>query len=296
MKEKTPLVSVIITTKNEEKNIENCLKSIKSQTYPRKKVEIIVVDNNSTDRTKEIAKRFTDKVYNKGPERSAQRNFGVEKAKGKYILYLDADMTLSKKVVGECIDKCENEDCIALYIPERIVNLSSNQLSNLWNQSFNLCNQNFWTKIRDFERSFYNATCIDCVRFVRRDKFLKIGGFDENLTGPEDWDFDRRIREVGKVNIINSSIYHNEKEFNLRKYLSKKSYYVKSLSQYIQKWGENDLIVKKQLGFWYRFFGVFIKNKKWKKLLRHPLLTLGMYLLRIMVGVKFLSKKGNFNI
>jgi len=40
-------------------------------------IEIIVVDNNSTDRTKEIAARYTEKVYNFGPERSAQRNFGV---------------------------------------------------------------------------------------------------------------------------------------------------------------------------------------------------------------------------
>jgi len=102
-----PIVSVIITTRNEEKNIENCLKSIKEQTYPQEEIEIIVVDNNSTDRTKEIVARYTEnpsgngfafhgvKVYNFGPERSAQRNFGVQEAEGKYILYLDTDMILS---------------------------------------------------------------------------------------------------------------------------------------------------------------------------------------------------------
>ena len=68
-------VSVIVTTKNEEKNIENCLRSIKAQTYPQEKIEIIVVDNNSTDKTKEIGKRYTERVYNFGPERSAQRKF-----------------------------------------------------------------------------------------------------------------------------------------------------------------------------------------------------------------------------
>ncbi|MCD6228212.1 MAG: glycosyltransferase, partial [Candidatus Omnitrophica bacterium] len=45
--EELPEVSVIITTKNEEKNIDNCLKSIITQSYPLKKIEIIVVDNNS---------------------------------------------------------------------------------------------------------------------------------------------------------------------------------------------------------------------------------------------------------
>ena len=78
-----PLVSIIVTTKNEEKNIENCLKSVKNQNYPQNKIEIIVVDNNSIDKTKQIALRYTDKVYNFGPERSAQRNFGVEKSKWK---------------------------------------------------------------------------------------------------------------------------------------------------------------------------------------------------------------------
>jgi len=57
------LVSIIITTKNEEKNIENCLKSIKLQTYSN--IEIIVVDNNSSDQTKEISQKYTDKVLDK---------------------------------------------------------------------------------------------------------------------------------------------------------------------------------------------------------------------------------------
>ncbi len=122
---------------------------------------------------------FDPIYYNFGPERSAQRNFGARQANGKYILYLDADMRLSENVISECVEKCENnENLVALYIPEKIIG------------------NGFWVRIRDFERSFYNATVIDCVRFVRRDKFLEIDGFDEDLAGPEDWDFDRRIRDV----------------------------------------------------------------------------------------------------
>ena len=65
-KSKFPLVSVIITTKNEEKNIKTCLVSIKNQTYQN--IEIIVVDNNSIDSTKKLASEYTKYVYNKGPE------------------------------------------------------------------------------------------------------------------------------------------------------------------------------------------------------------------------------------
>lgn len=147
-----------------------------------------------------------------------------------------------------------------------------------------------WIKVRDFERSFYNATVIDCVRFVRRDKFFELGGFDDNLTGPEDWDFDRRIREVGRVGITDSLIYHNEGQFNLRKYVNKKLYYAQSFDKYLQKWGQDDPIIKKQLGLWYRFVKVFMEHGKWKKLLHAPWLTLSMYFLRSMVGIRFLLK------
>ncbi len=179
------VVSVIVTTKNEEKNIANCLRSIVNSINSINSInplnslnpfiEIIVIDNNSSDNTVKIAKQFTDKVYNKGPERSAQRIFGVEKAKGKYILYFDADMILSENIIEECINKCESKNYIALYIPERIIG------------------QGFWIKVKDFERSFHNATVIDCVRFMREDAAEEIGGFDESFTGPEDWDFDRRL-------------------------------------------------------------------------------------------------------
>lgn len=94
-----PFVSVIITTKNEERNIGNCLESIRHQIYPKDRLEIMVIDNNSSDKTKEIAYRYTDRIYDFGPERSAQRNFGVKQANGKYIMYLDADMILSEVVL-----------------------------------------------------------------------------------------------------------------------------------------------------------------------------------------------------
>jgi glycosyltransferase involved in cell wall biosynthesis len=265
------LVSVIITTKNEGHCLGDCLNSIRQQTYQN--TEIIVVDNDSSDKTKEIARSFTDKVFDKGPERSAQRNLGLKKAQGNYLLYLDADMTLSGEVIKECVEKCWKENYSALYIPERIIG------------------EGLWIRVRNFERSFYNATCIDAVRFTARDKALEIGGFDESLTGPEDWDFDRRIKEVGKSGIVESCLYHNEGDFNFRRYIQKKAYYAKSFQGYINKWGSNDPLIKKQLGLWYRLFGVFIERSKWKKLIKHPILALEMYFLRIYLGFNYLWKK-----
>src|SRR3989344_2303125 len=98
-----PKVSIVITTKNEEGFIGKCLESLKEQTYPQDKLEIIVVDNFSTDKTIKIAKKYTDNVFQTGPERSAQRNYGHQQAKGKYLLYLDADMVVSPKVITQCV-------------------------------------------------------------------------------------------------------------------------------------------------------------------------------------------------
>jgi len=263
-----PIVTVVITTKNEEQNIENCLRSVKGQTF--KNIELIVVDNFSEDKTVEIAQKYTTKVYFKGPERSSQRNYGAQVAWGEYVLYLDADMTLSPTVIEDCVEKCEIDRVGAIYIPERIVG------------------EGFWIKVRDFERSFYTGTVIDAVRFIRRNLFLKVEGFDETLVGPEDWDFDRKVKKIANVSIINSVIFHNEGYFNMDRYLNKKKYYVLGIKKYVKKWGYNQT-TKKQIGIWYRFIGVFIENGKWKRFFLHPNLFFPMYLLRIRVAFEYFN-------
>jgi len=267
------LVSVVITTKNEEKNIDNCLKSIKEQDYPQDLIEVIVVDNNSTDKTKEVASNYTKRVFDKGPERSAQRNFGVEKSNGEYFLYLDADMILHRSVVKDCVDRIKKDPkIIALYVSEVVMG------------------KTYFSRVRRFERSFYDATVIDCTRFIKKNSFQQVGRFDENLTGPEDWDLDKKLRRIGKTGLVRTPIYHNEAEFKLKKYLDKKGYYAKKFDTYISKWGRNDPDLQKQLGLYYRFFGVFVEKGKWKKMFAHPFLTFGMFFLRFLVGLKFLSR------
>ena len=166
-----PVVSVIVTTKNEEHNIGACLESVVQQSMTL--LEMIVVDNYSEDKTTDIAREYGAEVFEKGPERSAQRNYGVEKAQGQYILYLDADMRLSSGLLEDCVNRCEADSEISgIYIPEIIMG------------------EGFWIKVRRFERGFYDGTVIDAVRFVPKLAFQKVEGFDLRFTGPEDWDFD----------------------------------------------------------------------------------------------------------
>ncbi len=185
------------------------------------------------------------------------------------MLYLDADMCLNSQLIQECVQKCSYSEIGALYIPEKIIG------------------EGFWIKVRDFERSFYNGTVVDAVRFIRKDLFLEVQGFDETLVGPEDWDFDKKIRKIVRTDITTSPLYHNEGRFCTRRYIKKKSYYCGGIKRYLEKWGSNDLEAMKQVGLQYRFFGIFTESGKWKRLVRHPLLTLGLYILRIGVALEY---------
>lgn len=256
--DRKPLVSVIITTKNESDVIGRLIQSIKTQNY--KKREIILVDNNSTDKTLYIARKMSVKTYTVGPERSVQRNFGAKAAKGKYLLILDADMRLDPGVISECVSLTESGKKIGeIVIPEQ--SLASN----------------FWGKVKAFERSFYNKEGdeqTDAARFFRKDVFFEAGGYDETITGPEDWDLPETIKELGYgVGRIKSIIYHYERINSPFAAAYKKFYYAKLSHRYLRK-HKIPIISTKTIYF---LRPVFYRN--WKKLVQHPLLTLGLIIM-----------------
>lgn len=252
-----PLVSLIVTTKNEQDVIEDLLKSFKSQTY--KNIEIIVVDNNSTDKTKEISKKYTKLIFNKGPERSAQRNYGVEKSSGDYVVILDADMQLEPNVIEEAVKSMQDSSVGAVIIPER---------------SFG---KGFWTQFKVFEREFYvGEDSIEAARFFRSTLFKKFGGYDLTITGPEDWDLPLRMRKAGvKMARTKSFILHNERVFNPWKSAKKKFYYASGARVYLKRHPDVALSHGNLL-----FRNVFFK--KWKKIISHPYLALGMLFVRFL--------------
>src|SRR3989338_3353537 len=86
-------VTIIIPTRNEEKHIRNCLKSIFFQDYPKKLLQVIVIDNDSTDRTLEIAREMGAQVVEtKFPNEEIKRSYAIKKlAKGEIIGMVDAD-------------------------------------------------------------------------------------------------------------------------------------------------------------------------------------------------------------
>ncbi|MBS3140776.1 glycosyltransferase family 2 protein [Candidatus Woesearchaeota archaeon] len=91
-------ISIILPTYNNEKTIEECLKSIFMQDFEEKEFEVLFIDGGSSDKTIEISKKFPV-VFLKNPKRNeeAARILGIKKAKGEIITFIDADNVLKEK-------------------------------------------------------------------------------------------------------------------------------------------------------------------------------------------------------
>lgn len=93
------MISAVVLTKNEEKNIVDCLESLSFCD------EVIVIDDNSGDRTREIAKKMSARVFVRSLNGnfSSQRNFGLDKASQKWVLFVDADERVTSELSEELI-------------------------------------------------------------------------------------------------------------------------------------------------------------------------------------------------
>ena len=215
---KQPLVSVIIPTRNSEATIEKCLKSLMEQSH--RNLEIFVVDNYSSDRTRQIAKKYGAKIYLKGPERGVQVNFGVEKARGKYIYRVDSDFVLQLDVIREAVESCEKCGYDAILIH----NTSDPTVS-------------FWARVRKAERDCYRNDELNvAARFWKKEAFIAVGGFDENLVAGDDYDLHNRlVRDNFKIGRIKAEEIHIGEPKTLAEVVRKHYYYGKNIGRFVRK-------------------------------------------------------------
>jgi glycosyltransferase involved in cell wall biosynthesis len=204
-------VSVVVPTRDAARTLRACLESVRRQDHPD--VELVVVDNHSTDETPLIAARLADRVEAGGPERSAQRNRGVAIATGPWVMWVDADMVLPDDCISTALATSRRTGADAVALPEVTVG------------------HGFWARCRALERSCYlDDPGLHNPRLLRRDVLERVGGFDESMSGPEDAHLRHLLRSAGvTVALAPVLVVHDEGRLTLRDVLAKRVYYGRSL-------------------------------------------------------------------
>jgi glycosyltransferase involved in cell wall biosynthesis len=260
-------VSIVIPTINSAKTLYRCLESIRLQSY--KNIEIIVVDANSLDSSTQIASNFNARIYLAPGERTAAKNFGISKSTGEFLLFVDSDMILQEAVILECVSICSYDcDIAGVIIPERSIGMS------------------FWVRVRDFERALYKGSKIESARFFRKSFVVQVGGFDEDIIFYEESTLHQKLEMRGLIvnKRTNSFILHNEEEFHLAKWLRKKQYYSANAALYASKfpnYAETQMKIRSRIR-------IFTSNSNWKQLIRHPVLSIGLFVLK---SLEFLASR-----
>ncbi len=206
-----PKVSIIIPTYNRAKLVTYAIESVLNQTY--KNYEIIVVDDGSTDNTRELISKYGDKVkyfYKTNSGQGSARNFGIEKSVGEYIAFLDSD---------------------DLWLPERlkmgVVILEANKdVGLVYSNSYRLVDgkrmqRTYFDDYRPyngfvFKQLFYQDFIPTTSVILRKQCFTKVGLFDGGLSPCEDYDMWLRISSCFQLEYIDKAlVFHRRHSGNL---------------------------------------------------------------------------------
>lgn len=203
------MVSVVIPAYNEEKIISKCLDSLCTQNT-RQRFEVIVVNNNSTDQTEKIVKSYGNKldikvVFEKYKGRGWARFAGFQTARGDIILSTDADTLVPKDWIEKLSSLLADKDIVAVTGPCRIYDCSpfENTVLNYSNLLgtflFNIFFRHYWI-------SGYNFA-------IRKEAYIKSGGFNPKLNAQEDVDLGFRVKNFGKIKYINLPVIFSGRRF-----------------------------------------------------------------------------------
>lgn len=184
------MVSVIITSYNYGRYVERALRSCLNQSLDKNRMEIIVINDASTDNTQAILDNYLQdaRIFNLPQNRglSGARNEGVRKAKGQYVVFLDADDYLhadTLKVQSLFLD--ENHTLDAVAIDYYLVDEKENH--------------NEWVNV--------DEKPIACGIMFRKDLLIEIGLYDENFRAREEEDLRIRFLEKFQIHRIPLPLY-----------------------------------------------------------------------------------------
>lgn len=193
-----PVVSIVIPCFNEEKFIGKCLNSMLKQDYPKNKLEILVVDGMSTDKTKDILNDYKEKhgiktLENQKKITSTALNIGIKESTGEIIIIFGAHAFAKENFVSKNVEFLfeKKVDCVGGVIKSIGENYWGKVISLVMSSPFGVGNALFrYTK---------EAKYVDTVAFgaYRREVFKKVGLFDERFVFGQDAEFNFRLSKIG---------------------------------------------------------------------------------------------------
>ncbi len=174
--------SFVIPAYNEEKLLDGCIKSVKSQSY--RNYEIIVSYSPSKDKTLQVAKKNGVKIVTIPKSFPGKaKNAGARAATGDYLVFVDADAVVPKNFLRSTVKHIERGS-IAVAYPSKWID--GDKVLSVFND----------VVLNPLAK---RGKLIFFCGVIKTSVFKKIGGFDESMDVNEDWDISKRLRKAGKV-------------------------------------------------------------------------------------------------
>jgi glycosyltransferase involved in cell wall biosynthesis len=190
-----PFVSIIIPVRNGEKHLAACLQSLLSQEYPPVNIEIIVVDDHSTDRTVELIRTFPVRCAQSSHRNPASaRNVGMSIARGEILLFIDSDCIAPENLVLRHVRRhlyFQEHDPAVMAVGGGIFGINK----NIWAVCDDLCS---WFDCHPRLPARYEKSHCSTANFsITRAVVNTVGYFNEQLDYAEDYEYCRRILAQG---------------------------------------------------------------------------------------------------
>jgi glycosyltransferase involved in cell wall biosynthesis len=217
------LVSIIIPCRNEEKFISKCIQSIMANTYPKNKMEILIIDGMSDDKTREIVKECTETYpcirLLDNPMRSipAALNIGIKNLKGQIVVRMDAHSTYEENYIANCVSYllrygADNVGGIWITVPGND-SLIARSIALVLSHRFGVGNADY--RIGSQEMKYVDTVPFGCYK---KEVFDRIGPYDEEMLRNEDDEFNNRlIKKGGKILLVPNIISYYHSRDSLKK-------------------------------------------------------------------------------